>query len=260
MNGDKVASAEAARDAPNSDGRQRSTIGFPYMPLKDAVELVEAIHGNVGLGDCGDDQLAAWTNQSIKSSGFRVQIASARLFGLITGDGTGRIRLTDLGRQIVDPAQAREAKATAFQNVPLYKAIYDMHRGGVLPSQAAALEREMVGLGVSEKVKDRARQTFERSAEQAGYFEHGRNRLVMPAVTTAREPEREELVTKEVDRGGNGGGGGENPPDIDPIIRGLLSRLPKTGEVWPEPERKLWLQLLEGSFQLIYKTSAPEKG
>jgi hypothetical protein len=31
-----------------------------------------------------------------------------------------------------------------------------------------------------------------------------------------------------------------------------LKRLPKTGDVWPEDDRKLWLQLLEGSF-LIYK-------
>ena len=52
----------------------------------------------------------------------------------------------------------------------------------------------------------------------------------------------------------NGGGGGnENPPDVDPIIEGLLKRLPKSGDVWPITERKLWLQLLEGSFQLIYK-------
>jgi hypothetical protein len=27
----------------------------------------------------------------------------------------------------------------------------------------------------------------------------------------------------------------------------------KSGDVWPETERKLWLQLLEGSFKLIYK-------
>jgi|HubBroStandDraft_6_1064221.scaffolds.fasta_scaffold207254_3 hypothetical protein len=28
---------------------------------------------------------------------------------------------------------------------------------------------------------------------------------------------------------------------------------PKFGEVWPEADRKLWLDLLEGSFKLIYK-------
>jgi hypothetical protein len=49
------------------------------------------------------------------------------------------------------------------------------------------------------------------------------------------------------------GSGGDGPPEIDPIIRGLLSRLPKSGDVWPEDQRKLWLQLLEGSFRLIYR-------
>jgi hypothetical protein len=47
-------------------------------------------------------------------------------------------------------------------------------------------------------------------------------------------------------------------PEIDPIIRGLLARLPKSGEAWPESERKLWLELLEGSFKLIYKDK-PDK-
>jgi hypothetical protein len=51
----------------------------------------------------------------------------------------------------------------------------------------------------------------------------------------------------------NSGDGGGEPPKIDPIIQRLLSRLPKSGDVWPEEQRKLWLQLLEGSFRLIYK-------
>jgi hypothetical protein len=32
-----------------------------------------------------------------------------------------------------------------------------------------------------------------------------------------------------------------------------LARLPKSGDVWSEADRKLWLNLLEGSFKLIYK-------
>jgi hypothetical protein len=53
-------------------------------------------------------------------------------------------------------------------------------------------------------------------------------------------------------------GRGDEPPDVDPIIAGLLKRLPKSGDVWPEGERKLWLQLLEGSFKLIYKDAPDE--
>lgn len=102
------------------------------------------------------------------------------MFGVLEGEGS-RHRLSQLGHAIVDPNRAREARARAFLTVPLYRAIFDGHRGGVIPP-AAALEREMVGLGVAEKQKDRARQVFERSADQAGYFEHGRNRLVMPGI------------------------------------------------------------------------------
>ena len=36
------------------------------------------------------------------------------------------------------------------------------------------------------------------------------------------------------------------------------ARLPKSGDVWPEAARKLWLQILEDSFKLIYKDKADE--
>ena len=54
-------------------------------------------------------------------------------------------------------------------------------------------------------------------------------------------------------RGRKGNGDGGDGADIDPIIRGLLARLPKSGYVWPEAQRDLWLDLLKGSFKLIYK-------
>lgn len=218
------------------------------MDLNSAIALANAIHDHAGSGDCDDDQLAAWSNQSAKASTFRVQVYAARTFGILEGEG-GKHRLSALGRMIVDPNQSREARAQAFLAVPLYKAIYEKFRGGVVPP-AAALEREIVALGVSEKQKERARQIFERSAEQAGFSEHGKNRLVMPAFAVSREPTGGENKS-EVD--GGSGGGGNGPSAIDPIIRGLLARLPKSGDVWPEQERKLWLELLSGSFKLIYK-------
>jgi hypothetical protein len=69
--------------------------------------------------------------------------------------------------------------------------------------------------------------------------------------------------TKEADKNGNGGSGGgrggDDNTDIDTIINGLLVRLPKSGNVWPDADRKLWLQLVQGSFKLIYKDKAEEK-
>src|SRR5258708_1324737 len=180
MSGDPVSVTPVSKHPEDGQVRQRSTISFPYTDLGTGIELAIAIHSHVGLGDCGEDQMAAWTDQSPKSSAFREQIRVARMGNLLEIDG-GKYKLAELGRAIVDPNQAREAKARAFLNVPLFGAVFEKYRGGVLPP-AAALERDMVGLGVSGKQKDRARQVFEKSAEQAGYFEHGKNRLVMPAI------------------------------------------------------------------------------
>jgi len=54
---------------------------------------------------------------------------------------------------------------------------------------------------------------------------------------------------QDAKKSGNGGGGDNT--GVNPIIAGLLKRLPKSGEKWPRPQRKLWLQLPEGSFDLI---------
>jgi hypothetical protein len=81
----------------------------------------------------------------------------------------------------------------------------------------------------------------------------------MPGFTRLTPCEEDKPPKEEQNNGGgNGGRGGKRPP-VDPIIAGLLARLPKSGGIWPEADRKLWLQFLEGSFKLIYK-DAPPKG
>lgn len=238
MTGQTESMDSAAQPRP----RQRSTIAFPYMDLKAAVTFAEAIHSHVGNGECDDDQLAAWTDQSAKSSTFRVQVYAARMFGALEGEGS-RHRLTELGRKMVDPNQARAARARSFLTVPLYRAVFEKYKGGVLPP-TAALEREMVHLGVSEKQKDRARQSFERSAEQAGFFEHGRNRLVQPGVVA------DDSSTPEIEER-NGGTGGGDGPSQDPLIAALIQKLPQKGP-WDASQRIAWLNLMTMAFQLTY--------
>jgi len=249
MAGEKATVVEAVVDADDGQGRQRSTISFPYADLNSSLALAQAIHGNVGLGDCDDSQLSAWTNQSLKSSTFRVQLAAARLFGLMATDGNGRHRLTELGRMAVDPNKAREARARAFLQVPLFKAVFDNYNGTVMPPPAA-LARDMVLLGVAEKTKDRARQVFERSAEQAGFFAHGKNRLVMPAISMPADTSADKSEDREHDdddnRGGGGGGG------KDPLLAALIQKLPPTGTDWSADDRVMWLQMISMAFQMTY--------
>jgi hypothetical protein len=68
-------------------------------------------------------------------------------------------------------------------------------------------------------------------------------------VKAEQESLRSILAKRDSDANRGGGGSGGEPPAIDPIIGGLLKRLPKTGDVWPEADRKLWLQLLERQLQ-----------
>ncbi|HLY04928.1 MAG TPA: hypothetical protein VKR31_04200 [Rhizomicrobium sp.] len=245
---------KATLAASKVDARQRSSIGFPYMALDAAMELAKAIYDNVGQGQCDDAQLAAWSSQSSKSSTFRVQVYASRTFGVLEGEG-GYHRLTPLGLEIVDPQQERQARVRAFLTVPLFKAVFEAYKGTVLPP-TAALERELVKLGVSDKQKGRARNVLEKSADCAGFFEHGRNRLIMPGITqgapaTQKTDARDASSDNVIGGGGNGGGG------LDPVIAALIQKLPKGKEPWPTDQRVAWLQMIAMAFDMAYGSDTP---
>ena len=94
--------------------------------------------------------------------------------------------------------------------------------------------------------------------QYAGYIDPATSRFIRPG--SGPDSEREKMPERKQKGSGSGEGGGGDK-EIDPIIRGLLDRLPSPGDVWPDTERKLWLQLLEGSFKLIHKdVPAAEEG
>jgi hypothetical protein len=249
MSGEAETAGDAAKGA--SGERQRSTIGFPYMDLASAIDLAEAIFKNVGGGECDDTQLAAWSEQSSKSSTFRVQVYAARLFGIISGEAS-RHTLTELGLSIVDQQRSRQAKVEAFLKVPLYSAIFNKFNGTQLPP-AAALEREIVALGVAPKQKERARQVFDRSADQAGFFAHGKDRLVRPGIAPGAAAPPPVVEPERKAHGGGGGGGGDH---VDPLINALIQKLPDTADEWPVADRVDWLRLMAMAFQIAYGRGA----
>jgi hypothetical protein len=65
-------------------------------------------------------------------------------------------------------------------NVPLYRKFFETYRGQPLRDDKA-LEKVMESFGVATKQTNRARQTFQRSAEQAQVFNDKKDRLVFPA-------------------------------------------------------------------------------
>ncbi|MEX2746152.1 hypothetical protein AB3480_33970 [Rhizobium mongolense] len=263
MAGEKVdfqAAADAAQENATGDRakRERSAIDFPYVPLEGAAEVVRAIYARCGFGSCDQDELAAQMGQTL-SGAFRMKTGAAKTFGLVEKDGRSAFRLSEIGKRLVSAETEQSAKVDAFLCVPLYQQIYDKFRGHNLPP-AKALEREMETLGVPRKQTDRARQAFERSAQYAGFCDSGKDRLVKPRMEAPYSSPGEVQPTltpsapeTESGRRGHGGGGGYEPPGIDPIIRGLIDRLPPSGTNWPKSKRKLWLQILENSFDLVYE-------
>lgn len=243
--------------APSEEGkRERSTIVFPYNDLNDAISVARAVWENVGTSTCDLSQLAAWTDHESTTSGaFRLKVSAARIFGLVS-TGSKQVALTELGRQIVDNDHAVQARVDAFLRVPLYARLFENYKSTQLPTTNVALEAEIADLGVGDKQKDKARQVFLRSAEQAGFFPQGRGRLVRPAIREGDTPDPKSKDGGSGGNGGSGGGTGENHP----FIAGLVQTLPKPGAIWPKAARAKWTKAAEAAFDLIYIDDEEDKG
>jgi hypothetical protein len=242
---------DIADDPPAKRPYERSTIEFPYNDLDDAVEVVRAIH-RTGGRECELDALAATLGLTITSGAFRGRVSNAGTFRL-TDNERGKARLSDLGHLIIQPDQEAQARAEAFLSVPLYLKIFDRYKGFTLPPPAA-LERELMGLGVSSKQTDKARQAFVRSARQAGFFAHGEDRLVRPQLSKSppTRPLDEPAISDVQHRDGRSGDGDGNPP-LDPLIAALIQKLPPAGtREWKAQERIMWLQMAAMAFQMVY--------
>jgi hypothetical protein len=257
-----MASEEALKEdegggtTPSTDGeseRERSTIGFPYGDLDDAIAVAKGVQA-VGGSSCDWDQLAAQLNQAGSGGGFRQRLLTAKTFGLVTY-AQQRISLTPLGSQICDPKRERIARADAFLTVPLYRSVFERFRGGVLPP-ASGLEAEMVTLGVAKKQTGKARQVFQRSAQQANFFWSGQDRLVMPSNVNGEsggsdkgEKGDDGTDKRSKAKGGGGGGGGA----LHPFIQGLVDSLPEQETPFPIEKRAKWLQAASKVFDLMYE-------
>ncbi len=241
----------------DSPGRERSTIGFPYLDLDDSVEIAKAVH-TLGGSACQWDQLAAHFEAAANGGGFRMRLQTAKMFGLLNYD-RGMVTLTPLGSRLSDPGQERAARAEAFLKIPLYNKVHEDYKGATLPPPTG-LETAMVNMGVTPKQKTKARQVFERSAKQAGFFDFGTSRLVMPSIkgstgpapAPSPEPEPEEEPERKKKR--------EGGDERHPLIEGLLKELPVPQTEWTTEDRKKWLEMASAIFNVVYKDSDNNRG
>jgi hypothetical protein len=73
------------------------------------------------------------------------------------------------GATLTIPTRKLATHVKAFLSVPLYLKIFNTYKGGPLPKDVD-LEAVIESFGVASKQMKRARQTFQRSAEQAKVF------------------------------------------------------------------------------------------
>jgi len=98
----------------------------------------------------------------------------------------------------------------------------------------------MMQIGVAEKQIRTARLVLERSAQYAGFFEHGKDRLVMPGVAPGERRESPKPDESERHPDGGSGSGGGTPPR-HPLIEGMFQSLPANGQPWTLDEAADWL-------------------
>lgn len=246
-------------DSPQEEAKRErvhSSIVFPYSDLDDAVGVAKSVY-TIGGSSCQADQLAARLGLSVSASMFQLRLNTARIFGLIVYS-QGTVTLTSLGTRVCDRQQEAAAKAESFLNVPLYKAVYEQFKGATLPPPGG-LDTTIGNMGVSPKQKEKARRVFQRSAQQAGFFAFGQDRLVYPSkgggepVPPANGETPPEKIDgkKDAHRGGGDGGNGTRHPLID----GLIKALPDGGADWPLESRKKWLQAAAMNFAFVYTDS-----
>jgi hypothetical protein len=234
--------------------REMSTIVFPYQDLDEAIEVAKAIHALHG-SSCTTEQIAAHLQLSPKSSGFKMKITTAKTFGLVT-TGQGTVNLTPLGTQMCDHQQEKTARATAFLRVPLYNKVHEHFKGAVLPPPVG-LEAALGTFGVAQKQRERARQVLQRSAQQAGFFQFGTDRLVMPPITQSTPAPALNPPDTNTEKKKNSKDEEDEKP-LHPFIKGLLDKLPPADSEWANDKRAKWLQAAVNIFDLMYTESEDE--
>lgn len=237
--------------------REQSSISFPYVDLYAAIEVAQAIYERSRTEPCDLNSLAGEFGDSMGGA-FRLKTSAARIFDLVEKRGRSEVRLTESGRKILSEKEGATARAEAFLRVPLYAAIYDKYKSAKLP-QRRELETAMKNLGVPAKQVDKARQVFERSARQAGLFEGTDNRLIFPQTTKPQigntsavarpsmmdSDERIESLLADTALLGRF-------RRDDPLIVGLVERLPVTGSAWSDEARIAWLRLANSIFNVTF--------
>jgi hypothetical protein len=262
---DQAAAAVAAKQRVRASGENR----YPSYDLNSCIALAKKVKDEGG-NDCTPEQLGALLGyKNTNGGGFATRVANAKMFGLIE-TVQGRYRITSRAETIlysITDSERQHAMVDAFLTVPMYKRIYEMHKGQRLP-EALGMQN-LLHRQFQIPTGDRtalALRVFMDTADQAGFFrgtQGRRTNLVLPIIAPSAEPSGDTPPPPEQSRNGGGGsgikGGGDGGGSISrgKLLDGMWEMLP-SGDAWTEAELQTWLKMLTMALRVRYRV--PEEG
>lgn len=260
---------EAVKPSPPVEKRARTVSGvsYPYFDNDASLRVGEVVQ-NVAGGSAAPDFLAAKLGyKSTRSGTFLTRVSAARLFGYVA-TSNGNFVVTERGRAALSPVMpddAINAKMDAFMGVPLFAKLYQDFNGRQLPPDVGLRNLFLNTYKIVPDRVDDALRVFQRSAEQCGFFQHGRDRLIKPSAgvslpqqASAPLPANNDPPPPPAERQRSGGGGGDSGGGIHSAVIGLLRELPKQDESWTERERDDFLAAFTALVKFIFPAKKGE--
>lgn len=263
-----MAEDKKQEQAPKNTPQQktsRSKTAYPYYNMETSLEVARVIHERGG-GTCTPDQLAPWLKYSSTRNGtFVARVSAAKMFGFIISE-KGEMSVSDRAKNIfaeIMPEDSKKAKVDAFLDIELFRAVYDQFIGSTLPADSGL---ENLLKHTYKIVPDRvgpALRVLKESAEFAGFFESGSNRLVKPPVVSNSSNGAE---NSEGERSPDSGRGKQEQDQnrssipnayspsigIHSAISGLLRELPPQGTPWSKGKKEKFLAAFTAMIDVIY--------
>jgi hypothetical protein len=251
---------------------KHSQIKFPSVDLRGAAQVPKAMALH-NAARCTHADAYAFLEDLGAGGSPNIKVAAAGHYGFVL-TGRGYIVLTDLGAQTIEPPTRIHAFRKGFLQVPLFRELAERYSREPLPSDVE-LERYMAELGVTPSAASRARWSFYGAAKQAQLLTENEDRLQIPHGLFAEAEEKPKPLVKSesvtvvpihpeaktfVPGSFKAAQVVEelHDVDIDPILMGLLRRLPKDPESWSPEARAKWWEAWRVTFRLVYGDPEPD--
>lgn len=226
MSSSHQATEESKQKAkPTSDVTSSRGVGFPQMPISEAVKAIQDI-GKYGF-EHATTAVAGYLGHSTPNSGpYRAKLSALKDWNLVKASGD-RISLTDSGRRVAAPPSGQLEQADlqqVFLSCQVFASLYNMLAKERDLDVAALGNTAVHNLRVNIKSKDRFVESFVASAIAVGLAEMNGNKIKLRVANQG-------LATSDA--------GGETPSAqsaaVPPRANATAPRVTSSPVVWRQP-------------------------